>query len=123
MKPTPGNGDPYQILGLEPGASAAAIKRAYLQLVRRHPPEQQPEEFKRIRAAYEQLKDARARAKTDLGLFHLDTGRLARKLGPLRWPGRSIIQYAPGELLTCCGDLGRTDFHDDYKEQITKDGN
>lgn len=114
--------NPYQILGLEPEASDAAIKRAYLQLIRQHPPEQQPEEFKRIRAAYEQLKDARARAQTDLGLFHLDTGRLTRKLGPLRWPERSVTQYPPGELLVCCGDLGRTDFRHDFGEQVAKNG-
>lgn len=122
VKLTPGIGDPYQVLGLDPGVGESTIKRAYLQLVRQHPPEQQPEEFKRIRAAYEQLKDARARAETDLGLFHLDAGRLTRKLGLPQWPERSVTQYSPEELLTCCGDLGGTDFHHDFREQVGENG-
>lgn len=46
----------YDILGLEPGASQAEIKKAYFRLVRQHSPESDPEQFQKIREAYEQLK-------------------------------------------------------------------
>ena len=46
----------YHILGLEPGASQAEIKKAYFRMVRQHSPESDPEQFQKIREAYEQLK-------------------------------------------------------------------
>ncbi len=45
----------YAILGLEPGASREEITRAYRKLVRRYPPELNPERFARIRRAHEFL--------------------------------------------------------------------
>lgn len=47
----------YEILGLEPEASPADIKKAYFKLVRQYSPESDPEKFQQIRHAYEQLKD------------------------------------------------------------------
>ncbi|MBC7339143.1 MAG: J domain-containing protein [Firmicutes bacterium] len=114
MPETDGDRNPYEVLGLVPGAGEAEIKRAYLRLVRRFPPEQHPDDFKRIRAAYEQLKDEKARARTDMGLLHLDTGRLARVLTEPRWPRESLADRDPLDLLGCCADLGRTDFRDDF---------
>lgn len=61
--------DPYKVLGIERQATEAEIKRAYFTLVREHPPERDPEGFKRIRAAYEQLRSERERAETDLFLI------------------------------------------------------
>ncbi len=52
----------YQILGLEPGASEIEIKRAYFKLIRKYPPESDPERFQQIREAYEHLKDGPAQA-------------------------------------------------------------
>ena len=46
----------YEILGLEPGASQLDIKKAYFKMIRRHSPESDPEQFQKIREAYEQLK-------------------------------------------------------------------
>lgn len=46
----------YDILGLEQGASQEEIKRAYFKMVRQHSPETDPEQFQKIREAYEQLK-------------------------------------------------------------------
>lgn len=48
----------YKILGLEPGASQPEIKKAYFKLIRQHSPESDPEQFQKIREAYEQLKNA-----------------------------------------------------------------
>jgi len=47
----PGIESPYAILGVERTATEAEIKRAYFARVREHPPERDPEGFKRVRAA------------------------------------------------------------------------
>lgn len=59
--------NPYQALGVERSADDRAIKKAYVALVRKFSPEKHPEEFKKIRAAYELLLDAGARARFDDG--------------------------------------------------------
>lgn len=61
--------DPYEILGLDRQAGDAAIRRAYAQQVRQFPPEREPEAFRRIRAAYEQLRDPERRARASLFLL------------------------------------------------------
>ena len=43
------------VLGLEGEVSQDEIKRAYFRMVRRHPPEKDPEMFQKIRSAYEEL--------------------------------------------------------------------
>lgn len=48
--------DPYKVLGLEPGAGPEEAGRAYRALVRRFPPELNPERFARIHRAYELLR-------------------------------------------------------------------
>lgn len=61
--------DPYHILGLARTATAAEIKQAYFAQVRAHPPERDAETFKRIRAAYERLRDPDRRMETDMLLL------------------------------------------------------
>ena len=63
--------DPYHVLGLPPGADDAAVRRRYLELVRRHPPEHAPERFAAVRAAYDRLRDRDARLRHRL----FDAGR------------------------------------------------
>lgn len=74
--------DPYKTLGIESNATETEIKQAYFALVREHPPERDPEGFKRIRAAYEKLKSRGERAETDLfrvdDSITLDAGSLKR---------------------------------------------
>lgn len=48
--------DYYKVLGLEPGATPQAIKRAYFSLVHKYSPETNPDKFREIREAYEQLQ-------------------------------------------------------------------
>src|SRR5947209_5301112 len=55
--------DPYQVLGLPPDSTDETIRRRYLELVRRFPPEQQPEKFAAVRAAYESLRDLDTRLR------------------------------------------------------------
>jgi curved DNA-binding protein CbpA len=61
--------NPYKVLGVERTATEAEIKQAYFRLIREHPPERDPEGFKRIRAAYEKLRAGGERAETDLFLI------------------------------------------------------
>lgn len=45
-----------EVLGLEPGADAKAIKRAYHKRIKKTKPDRDPEGFRRLREAYERLK-------------------------------------------------------------------
>lgn len=49
--------NPYQALGLESSAGEAAVRARYLELVRQHPPDRDPQRFAEIRKAYEDLRD------------------------------------------------------------------
>jgi curved DNA-binding protein CbpA len=53
--------EPHAVLGLSADADDEAIRRRYLELVRQFPPEQNPEKFGEVRAAYEALKDVHTR--------------------------------------------------------------
>ncbi|MCG6908071.1 MAG: J domain-containing protein [Desulfobacteraceae bacterium] len=64
--------DPYEILGLTPEADDAAIRTAYLELVRRYPPDHHPQRFAAVSEAYQILKDEGARLRHQL--FNLDSG-------------------------------------------------
>ena len=61
--------NPYTVLGIDRRAGQSEVKRAYFKLVRKFPPEEQPEKFQEIRAAYERLKSAEERAKIDMFLL------------------------------------------------------
>jgi hypothetical protein len=47
---------PFQTLGIAPTLDAGAVKRAYFRQLAIHPPHQDPEGFRRLRAAYESLQ-------------------------------------------------------------------
>lgn len=53
--------NPYFVLGVAHDASDAAIRHAYLEAVRRAPPDLDPERFQRLNTAYEQIRDAASR--------------------------------------------------------------
>jgi preprotein translocase subunit SecA len=57
----------YEILGLTNTATAPEIKRAYFATVRQYPPERFPEEFKRVKKAYDTLADSESRRLYDHG--------------------------------------------------------
>ncbi len=59
--------NPYKVLAVERTADARAIKKAYVALIRKFSPESHPEEFKKIRAAYELLSDEDAKKRFDDG--------------------------------------------------------
>ncbi len=102
--------DPYSVLGLDRQASEAEIKRAYFHLVRQFPPEREPEKFRAIRTAYEQLRDAESRAQ--IALFLLQP--------PLPLPNRRRPSYDlsahADDLLTLAMELVRTPMQHDFRE-------
>lgn len=53
--------NPYRVLGAAPEDDDAAIRRRYLEAVKRFPPDRRPDEFQRIRDAHERIKDEGAR--------------------------------------------------------------
>lgn len=65
--------DPYEVLGLKPGATEKEIRAAYRKLAKKHHPDLNPgnkqaeERFKEISAANELLSDAEKRARFDRG--------------------------------------------------------
>lgn len=56
----------YRLLGVDETAGDKEIRRAYLDLVKKFPPEKHADQFKRITRAYEALKDKRARVRSRL---------------------------------------------------------
>ena len=49
--------DPLHILGVSASAGPDEIRCKYLELVRQHSPDREPERFAQIRAAYDELSD------------------------------------------------------------------
>ena len=49
--------DPQTILGVPQDANAAEIRTAYLNKIKKYPPEKHPAEFERVRDAYTILND------------------------------------------------------------------
>lgn len=58
--------DARQVLGISRDAGEEEIRAAYVRKVKEHPPDRSPEEFERIRDAYDKLRDPRRRMKDAL---------------------------------------------------------
>ena len=52
-----------EVLGVSPDATAEQVRSAYLEKVRQHPPDRDPEQFERVRDAYGRLRDPRSRVQ------------------------------------------------------------
>ena len=52
---------PYSLLNISPESTDEEIRQAYLEQVKAHPPEREPQRFERIRRAHEKVKDRRSR--------------------------------------------------------------
>jgi curved DNA-binding protein CbpA len=55
--------DAREILGISRQAGDEEIRAAYLRKVKEHPPERSPEEFEKVRDAYQTLRDPRRRMR------------------------------------------------------------
>ena len=58
--------NPQTIIGVTPDATPEEIRAAYLNKIKEFPPERCPEEFERVRDAYEILSDPRRRTRVML---------------------------------------------------------
>ena len=86
--------DPREVLGVSQDAGEEEIRAAYLRKVKEHPPDRSPEEFERIRDAYDSLRDPRRRMRDALlqanpfaplaSVLELD-GRRRQFVGPKPW--------------------------------------
>jgi len=93
--------DPYDVLGLTPHASETEIRQRYLELVRAFPPEQAPERFAAVHAAYEALRDPAARLHAQIFMietkndsFEALAADLHRRLCDLRIPVANLLSLA-----------------------------
>jgi len=92
--------DPYAILGIDPASDDAQIRRRYLELVRRHPPDREPERFAAIRGAYDELRDPVTRMRSKLFPFEAnDTidailADVERRLRTARIPVKTLLSLA-----------------------------
>jgi curved DNA-binding protein CbpA len=105
--------NPYAVLGLNRTATLDEIKQAYFLQVRQHPPEREPEAFKRIRAAYDQLKTPEKRVEADM--------RVLEDLPPtkaVRLPELDLTIHAEDvlSLFRANTDLTRANFREDFRE-------
>jgi curved DNA-binding protein CbpA len=62
--------DPYEVMGVSPGADDATLRRRYLELVREYPPEKCPRKFAAVRQAYDELRDPVERLHRQLFQVH-----------------------------------------------------
>jgi curved DNA-binding protein CbpA len=102
------------VLGLRQTASAEEIKRAYFTLVRANPPERNPVEFKRIRSAYERLRDPAQRLATDMQLIQPWPAPARRKRAP-----KLNLAVGPADVLAVLragSELERADWREQYQK-------
>ena len=108
------NEDPYAVLGLDSSATAEEVRQAYFRSVRVYTPEAHPEEFKRVRAAYETLRSPLRRA--ELALLAFDETVAEVDLELVASAGEEGPFDAAALLLAVelsASDLARTDFPED----------
>src|SRR5262245_31227110 len=88
-------GDPFAFFGLNEAFEREDLRRSYGRLIKRFRPETHPQEFQRIRAAYEQL-DTRLR----YGVSEQNAQR--QQLTPSVWQqvAESIEQFASASTTT-----------------------
>ncbi len=92
--------DPYQVLGVSTDMDDAAMRRRYLELVRQFPPEKCPQEFAKIREAYEQLRDPAERLERNLfrasdgGALDDILAELRSKMQSVRIPTETLLSLA-----------------------------
>ncbi len=75
----------YRILGTSAAADANGLRAAYLAKIREHPPERDPEEFERIRDAYQTLSDPIRKTRR-----FFDSNALRTPLGDLAKAGEKV---------------------------------
>ncbi len=57
---------PYELLGIPDNADQKEVRRAYLEMIRRYPPERSPERFQEVVDAYRLIRDETERARLEV---------------------------------------------------------
>ncbi len=93
--------DPYETMGLARNAGETEIRHRYLELVRQHPPDRDPERFAAIHQAYEALRDPSRRLfdqlfaiETKNDSFEVITADLRERLRRARVPVQTLLSLA-----------------------------
>jgi len=60
--------DPFKFLGLPEDASAESVRSRYLELVKKFPPDREPDKFRQLQAAYDAARDPLVLARKLLDL-------------------------------------------------------
>jgi curved DNA-binding protein CbpA len=82
--------DPFEVLGVPKHAGEGEIRKRYLELVRAFPPEQAPERFAAVHAAYQLLRDPAARLAAQLFDFECENDSLEALAADLRQRLRNV---------------------------------
>lgn len=93
--------NPFTLLGVAEEADDETVRKAYLEAVRRHPPEREPERFQAVRTAYETIATQRGRLK--FLLFGTPAPDLEALYQGMLIPGQ-VQPLTAGELLTLLGE-------------------
>ena len=88
--------NPFDLLGIAEDAGDDTIKKAYLQQVREHPPERDPDRFQAIRTAYEAIKTRKDRLS--YRLFHQETPDLAELVAAALHPGDTRRRLSEAQI-------------------------
>jgi DnaJ-class molecular chaperone len=111
--------NPYKILDISRDATDVEIKKAYFKKIREFPPEKDPEKFKEIRAAYEQIRSSTSRAEADLFIVKETEIKLPPKRAlSVQPPGRDQVLKM---IKLLYGDHYRTVFTDDFRDVLNED--
>jgi curved DNA-binding protein CbpA len=95
--------DPHEILGVPLGAGEAVVRERYLELVRAFPPDQAPDRFAAIHAAYSALRDPANRLEKQIFGIDCTDDSFERLVADLRERLRSA--HLPLEALLALADL------------------
>lgn len=95
---------PWDALDLPRQAGEDEIRAAYLDKIKQHPPDRDPEVFERIRDAYEILRDPRRRARLILDVDPAPTveslldeaAPARRRVGPALWIAAIAAAHTSG---------------------------
>ena len=85
--------NPWEVVGIHQHATSEEIRSAYLQKVKEHPPDRSPEQFEKIRDAYETLRDPRRRVRHML--LAADPGAVLAPLADGQAPQRRFVGPQP----------------------------
>jgi curved DNA-binding protein CbpA/DNA-directed RNA polymerase subunit M/transcription elongation factor TFIIS len=91
----------YDTLGVSTDASQDEIKNAFFELVREHPPEQDPEAYQQLREAYDVLSDPVSRREYDTMAQHGD------EIGSLQEEAEALLNQDPPATKTAIKKLKR----------------